>query len=300
MSCALVFTTVGLQAQDEDRDPTTAPTRYLLVEEYARPPANKLAILSQAGAQRHTLPVVQRQGRPDYDVDIQLNKSAGTYYRINEQFSLRLVPERDCYILLYDIQPDGLLNILFPNPAYPSGRVQANQSYEIPSPQQPRIGVQRPLGLEFLQAIASAEPLDISAAGASPASSQLFSYTVTVDSLIFVNDLRRQLSSRSVDSWAGKEVFFIVSENYSDPTPEEVEIYRSTGSTGTRAVVPIERWNFQEYLIVWGDTLWGISERFYGRGSLFPKIAYDNGIVNPDRIYAGDTIRIYQLTEQDR
>lgn len=44
------------------------------------------------------------------------------------------------------------------------------------------------------------------------------------------------------------------------------------------------------YHIIRGDTLWDISQRFYGTPWLFPEIAERNLIRNPDLIYADDDI----------
>ena len=41
------------------------------------------------------------------------------------------------------------------------------------------------------------------------------------------------------------------------------------------------------YTVVSGDTLWAISERFYGDGSKFQAIADASGISIPDLIYPG-------------
>ena len=49
------------------------------------------------------------------------------------------------------------------------------------------------------------------------------------------------------------------------------------------------------YTIQEGDTLWGICERFYNDGSKCYKLAELNGIENPNLIYAGDTITLYDI-----
>jgi outer membrane biosynthesis protein TonB len=49
------------------------------------------------------------------------------------------------------------------------------------------------------------------------------------------------------------------------------------------------------YQIRWGDTLWEISEAFYRTPWMYPKIAQDNNIKNPDRILSGSTVRIRPL-----
>jgi hypothetical protein len=49
------------------------------------------------------------------------------------------------------------------------------------------------------------------------------------------------------------------------------------------------------YQIRWGDTLWDISEAFYRNPWLYPKIARDNNIKNPDHIIAGSNVRVRPL-----
>jgi len=46
------------------------------------------------------------------------------------------------------------------------------------------------------------------------------------------------------------------------------------------------------YTVVAGDTVWAISERFYGDGSKFQAIADASGISNPDLIYPGQVLTI--------
>jgi hypothetical protein len=46
------------------------------------------------------------------------------------------------------------------------------------------------------------------------------------------------------------------------------------------------------YTVVSGDTLWAISERFYGEGSKYQVIADASGVSNPDLIYPGQVLTI--------
>ncbi|MDT5331357.1 MAG: hypothetical protein QOF31_2654 [Mycobacterium sp.] len=46
------------------------------------------------------------------------------------------------------------------------------------------------------------------------------------------------------------------------------------------------------YTVVSGDTLWAISERFYGDGSKYQVIADASGIANPDLIHPGQELTI--------
>ncbi len=52
------------------------------------------------------------------------------------------------------------------------------------------------------------------------------------------------------------------------------------------------------YTIESGDTLYDISNRYYGSGDHYNEIAEYNGIENPDEIKAGDTIKIPNVEEQ--
>jgi hypothetical protein len=65
--------------------------------------------------------------------------------------------------------------------------------------------------------------------------------------------------------------------------PAPVKSYR------VPAVIPR---NGVVYQIQWGDTLWDISAAFYRNPWLYPKIAKDNKIRNPDLIIAGSNLRI--------
>ena len=46
------------------------------------------------------------------------------------------------------------------------------------------------------------------------------------------------------------------------------------------------------YTVVSGDTLWAISERFYGDGNKYQVIADASGVSNPDMIYPGQVLTI--------
>lgn len=48
----------------------------------------------------------------------------------------------------------------------------------------------------------------------------------------------------------------------------------------------------KKYTVVKGDTLWGLSKRFYGDGSKYPKIADSNKLTNPNLIQVGQVLTI--------
>jgi len=59
-----------------------------------------------------------------------------------------------------------------------------------------------------------------------------------------------------------------------------------------KPVEPEKKAEDTKYIIKWGDTLWDISNTYYRTPWLYKKIAKDNNIRNPDRIYAGNPLTI--------
>ena len=69
--------------------------------------------------------------------------------------------------------------------------------------------------------------------------------------------------------------------NWIASTPEQI-----TNNLTTQNINP-QQLDGQQYVIQWGDTLWGISQ---ATGISIEKLAYDNNIQNIDLIYAGDVL----------
>jgi len=57
-------------------------------------------------------------------------------------------------------------------------------------------------------------------------------------------------------------------------------------------LTPINTTPGNYYIVVKGDTLWGIAKKFYGNGNRYPEIAKTNNITNPDLIHAGQKLLI--------
>jgi hypothetical protein len=70
---------------------------------------------------------------------------------------------------------------------------------------------------------------------------------------------------------------FRVVDYVADPTPAPAPTPAPSGTT---------------YTVVPGDTLWGISELFYGTGTRYPEIAAANNIPNPNLIFPGQVFVI--------
>ncbi len=75
-------------------------------------------------------------------------------------------------------------------------------------------------------------------------------------------------------------------QNYFLYTPQPVKPAEKTAPKGKDGVL------VQEVEVRKGDTLFGISRRFSGRGSYYPQILLFNDIKNPHMIHGGETVRV--------
>jgi len=72
------------------------------------------------------------------------------------------------------------------------------------------------------------------------------------------------------------------------------------GQQGQKSALAGEGGDTTEYLVTWGDTLWRITERFYGYREIYPALADANRISDPDLIIAGETLVLPSLLEEER
>lgn len=79
-----------------------------------------------------------------------------------------------------------------------------------------------------------------------------------------------------------------VEEPIPAPEPEPAPEPAAPPPPPPPAPEPVKR----TYTVVSGDTLWAISERFYGDGSKYQRIADASGIANPDLIHPGQVLTI--------
>lgn len=66
-------------------------------------------------------------------IDVWLNKDEPVYHP-GEKLKIYFKVDRDCYVTVYNIEPGGRENLLFPQEG-DSGRVIVNQVYELPPPE---------------------------------------------------------------------------------------------------------------------------------------------------------------------
>ena len=59
-----------------------------------------------------------------------------------------------------------------------------------------------------------------------------------------------------------------------------------------QGAAPWESESPAQHEIVWGDTLWRITERYYGNRDLYPELAESNDLLDPDLIIAGESLQL--------
>lgn len=118
-----------------------------------------LSIVSVFSAyQLHKIIIVPEPS--EFKVDVWLNKPEGSVYNIGEKVEIFFKANKNCYVLIYDITPDGKINLLFPNKYESNNYILANRIYKIPSKNY-SLKVSPPQGKEYVQIIASTKQIPL-------------------------------------------------------------------------------------------------------------------------------------------
>jgi hypothetical protein len=96
-----------------------------------------------------------------------------------------------------------------------------------------------------------------------------------------------QPSRREAERPTGEETFALPEPGQQPQRrqPASQQEAKGPGGGGVRPEAP-------SYRVQWGDTLWRITERYYGDGDLYPLLAVENNITDPDVIIGGQDIRL--------
>jgi chemotaxis signal transduction protein/nucleoid-associated protein YgaU len=97
-------------------------------------------------------------------------------------------------------------------------------------------------------------------------------------------------SKKSVKEIPGKTTTAVV-EHEPAPVARNKKPSLALNVPANRAV------NIDVYVVIKGDTLWSISERFTGNPFNYPRIAGENGIADPDFILPGRKIRLVKIKD---
>jgi hypothetical protein len=91
-------------------------------------------------------------------VEIWTDRGTGGIYRVGDDVEVCLRADRDCYVIVYEIDTDGYLRLLFPYYCGGDGFVEAGQVYRMGRGYYGRYYITGPSGVEYIHALASFRP----------------------------------------------------------------------------------------------------------------------------------------------
>ena len=103
-----------------------------------------------------------RTPNPGLDIDVWINKAEGSTYYPGEDIRVYFRASRDCYVVVYNLDTRGYVNVLYPYSSSDERYVQGGRVYKIPGRYDDySLTVDGPSGIEYVQAVASYEPLSV-------------------------------------------------------------------------------------------------------------------------------------------
>ncbi len=99
---------------------------------------------------------------PYLDVDVWVDKGEGATYYPGEKIKVYFQTSRDCYLVIYNIDTRGYVHLLYPYDVWDGAYVEGGRVYRIPDRfDEYQLTVNGPRGVEYIQAVASLQPLDL-------------------------------------------------------------------------------------------------------------------------------------------
>jgi hypothetical protein len=140
----------------------------------------------------------------DIRIDVWTDIAEEATLRRGEEFTLNFQANADLYVVIYKIDVDGMVEILWPASRYSDGFVYGNHTYSIPRPGQgARLRVGNVKGVEYVEAIASVYPFDLRALGIDfrfdPDDRAGHGYYVDGDPFLAVNDINYAITGLEED-----------------------------------------------------------------------------------------------------
>lgn len=112
-----------------------------------------------AGAASAATQVERGADRSRLTVDVWTNKEEGGVYRPGEGMRIFFRPSADAFVLLYNIDTDGYIHLIYPYGPDDPDRVEGGRTYQIPSRRDPYdLVADGPAGVEYVVALAAPFP----------------------------------------------------------------------------------------------------------------------------------------------
>jgi hypothetical protein len=101
-----------------------------------------------------------RTPNPGLDIDVWIDKGEGSTYHPGDDIRIYFRASRDCYVVIYNLDTRGYVNILYPFNRSDDPWVEGGRVYRIPGRYDDySLTVDGPSGVEYVQAVASLEPI---------------------------------------------------------------------------------------------------------------------------------------------
>ena len=111
-------------------------------------------------AQDEYYPEDEFASSPYLQVDVWVDRGEGSIYNPGDEMKVFFETSRDCYLVVYNIDTRGYVNILYPYDQTDSPWVEGNQVYRIPGRYDDyELRADGPEGTEYVHAVASLEPI---------------------------------------------------------------------------------------------------------------------------------------------
>lgn len=110
---------------------------------------SQAAVADEAGSRGVNVEAVEKRG-----IKIWTKKGCGSSYQLGEFLSIKVKAKRSGYLTIFDLMPNGEVQILFPNRFQQDNYIQAGKVYKLPAREDPfRLRISRPKGLDQLLAV---------------------------------------------------------------------------------------------------------------------------------------------------
>jgi len=97
---------------------------------------------------------------PELEIEVWTNKGRGGTFYLGEDIVVYFRANMDCYVLLYEIDTEGYLHLIYPHDPYDDCFVKGEVTYRVPNPERDySFRICGPAGEELLYAVASLDPI---------------------------------------------------------------------------------------------------------------------------------------------
>ncbi|MCX7812407.1 MAG: PEGA domain-containing protein [Pseudothermotoga sp.] len=163
-----------------------------------------IATMSFAEMQLKNIIIVPKPS--ELEVRVWLNKPEGAVYQVGESINIFFKANKSCYVVIYDIRPDGKITLLFPNRYDTNNYIAPNVTYKLPISTTYSLKVSPPEGKEFIQIIASTSYIPIIQQLRELGTTQTFPELTTDPE----NYVQRQILPYLTGEWASDITYFYV------------------------------------------------------------------------------------------